>query len=196
MNSNAMRVRARLPKLLLTLFALGATGMAACKEKAAPLAAKKLMLPDSAEQMIFGFRVVLTTDGVKKGLMLADTAYLYQEAGSVRAELRRVNVTFYTPEGVEDGTMTGKEGTWMEALKRVEGRGNVIILRKDGNRLESPQLVYDNARNQIFSDSNFVLTRPGKLGSSGTGFESDPKLTNLKCIKNCKVSGAVKVPQD
>ena len=153
------------------------------------------MLPDSAEQMIFGFRVVLTTDGVRKGLLLADTAYMYSQAGSMRAELKRVNVTFFTPEGIDDGTMTGREGTWIEALKRIEGRGNVIIIRKDGNRLESPQLVYDNARNQVYSDSSFKLTRTSKPGVSGIGFESDPKLTNLKCVKNCKVFGAVQVPK-
>ena len=187
--------RGDITRMLLVAAALGLASFTACKPKPAPIAAKKLVLPDSAEQMIFGFRVVLTTDGVKKGLMLADTAYLYQQGGSIRAELKRVHLTFFTPEGVDDGTMTGREGTWVEALKRVEGRGSVIIIRKDGNRLESPQLVFDNARNQIFSDSSFVLTRPGKPGISGIGFESDPKLTNLRCIKNCKVFGAVRVPK-
>jgi len=182
-------------RALLLVATVVVASFTACKPKPTPIAAKKLVLPDSAEQMIFGFRVVLTTDGIRKGLMLADTAFLYQQGGSMRAELKRVNVTFFTPEGVDDGTMTGREGTWVESLKRIEGRGNVIILRKDGNRLESPQLVFDNARNQIFSDSSFVLTRPGKPGISGIGFESDPKLTNLKCIKNCKVFGAVQVPK-
>lgn len=190
-----MNTRTSITQGWLLVAMLGVASFSACKPKAAPIAAKKLVLPDSAEQMVFGFRVVLTTDGVKKGLMLADTAFLYQQAGSMRAELKRVNVTFYTPEGTDDGTMTGREGTWIESLKRIEGRGNVIIIRKDGNRLESPQLVYDNARSQIFSDSSFVLTRPGKPGVSGIGFESDPKLTNLHCVKNCKVFGSVQVPK-
>ena len=187
--------RSMVTRSLLVATAVALPLLSACKPKPTPIAAKKLVLPDSAEQMIFGFRVVLTTDGVKKGLMLADTAFLYQQGGSIRAELKRVNVTFFTPEGVDDGTMTGREGTWIESLKRIEGRGSVIIIRKDGNRLESPQLVFDNARNQIFSDSSFVLTRPSKPGISGIGFESDPKLTNLRCIKNCKVFGAVRVPK-
>src|SRR4051794_8395271 len=83
-------------RLLLLATLACATQFAACKPKPAPIAAKKLVLPDSAEQMIFGFRVVLTTDGVKKGLLLADTAYLYQQSGSVRAELKRVHFTFFT----------------------------------------------------------------------------------------------------
>lgn len=169
--------------------------LAACKPKPAPIAAKKLVLPDSAEQMIFGFNAVMTDNGVSKGRLLADTAYLYQEATGTRAELKRVRATFFTPQGTDDGTLTAREGTWREGLKRLEGRGDVIIIRKDGNRLESQQLVYDNARNQIFSDSAFKSIQPGQRMMTGVGFESDPKLTNVKCMKVCKVSGNVSVPR-
>ncbi|MEO7997008.1 MAG: LPS export ABC transporter periplasmic protein LptC [Gemmatimonadaceae bacterium] len=168
---------------------------AACKQKPAPIAAKKVVLPDSAEQMIFGFNAVLTDNGVSKGRLLADTAFLYQEATGTRAELRRVHATFFTPQGADDGTLTARQGTYHEGLKRLEGRGDVIIIRKDGNRLESQQLVYDNARDQIFSDSAFKSIQPNKRVLSGIGFESDPKLTNVRCVRNCKVSGAVSVPR-
>ena len=46
-----------------------------------------------------------------------------------------------------------------------------------------------------FSNRQIPKMRPGKPGISGIGFESDPKLTNLRCIKNCKVFGAVRVPK-
>lgn len=166
----------------------------ACKPKPAPIAAKKLVLPDSAEQMIFGFNAVMTDNGVSKGRLLADTAYLYQEATGTRAELKRVHATFFTKDGADDGTLTARAGTWQEGLKRLEGRGDVIIIRKDGNRLESQQLVYDNARNQIFSDSAFKSIQPGQRQMTGVGFESDPKLSNVKCVRLCKVSGNVSVP--
>lgn len=178
---------------VLTVFAV-ALAFAACKPKPAPIAAKKVVLPDSAEQMIFGFNAVLTNNGVNKGRLLADTAFLYQEPTGTRAELRQLHATFFTALGADDGTLTAKQGTWHEGLKRLEGRGDVVIIRKDGNRLESQQLVYDDARNQIFSDSAFKSIQPNKRVLSGIGFESDPKLTNVKCMRNCKVSGAVSVP--
>ena len=167
----------------------------ACKPKAAPIAARKLVLPDSAEQVMFGVNVMLTDNGVNKGRLLGDTAYMYSESTGKRLELKRVNFTFFTPTGADDGTMSSIAGTYSERLNRLEGRGNVIVTRKDGSRLESPQLVYDNARNQIFSDSSFVLHQPNKQVYTGIGFESDPKLNNLKCFRNCKLTAAVQVPR-
>ena len=178
----------------LLMLALVCVSAFACKEKAAPIVAKKIVLPDSAEQVIFGMSVILTDNGVNKGRLLADTAFMYNEPSGKRLELKRVNFTFFTPTGADDGTMASREGTYSERLNRLEGRGSVVIIRKDGNRLDSPQLVFDNARNQIFSDSTFTLVQPRKQTLSGIGFESDPKLTNLKCMRNCKASAAIQVP--
>lgn len=180
-------------RALLTVSVVGLVALAGCKPKAAPITAKKLVLPDSAEQMIFGFTAVLTDNGVNKGVLRADTAFLYQEPTGTRVELRRVRFTFFNAQGVDDGTMTGNEGTYRDALKRVEGRGRVIIQRKDGNRLETPQLVFDNARNQIYSDSSFTWTNPKKDILTGIGFESDPRLTNLRCMRSCKGKASVRV---
>ena len=71
--------------------------------------------------------------------------------------------------------------------------GNVVIQRKDGNRLETPQLVFDNARNQIYSDSSFTWTNPKKDILTGIGFESDPKMTNLRCMRSCKGKASVRI---
>jgi LPS export ABC transporter protein LptC len=178
---------------MLALFAMVAIA-GACKPKAAPIVTKKLMLPDSAQQLIFGFNVFLTNNGINKGRLLSDTAFMYNEANGNRAELRRVNATFFTALGADDGTMTSKQGTYNERLSRLEGRGDVIVIRKDGSRLQSPQLVYDNARNQIYSDSSFILNQPDRQ-LTGIGFDSDPKLTQFRCHKSCKVSAPVKVPR-
>lgn len=195
---NTLRARSRIVNTrtagaivvsLLTLFA-------GCKPKPAPIASKALVLPDSAEQMIFGFNATITDNGVSKGRLLADTAYLYRDPPGPRFELRKVRLTFFTPQGVDDGTMSANQGTFVEWQKRVEGRGAVVIVRKDGNRVESPQLVYDQGRNQIFSDSTFRFTQPGKRTISGVGFDSDPRLTNLKCMRSCNFSGPVQVPND
>ncbi|MBC8085787.1 MAG: LPS export ABC transporter periplasmic protein LptC [Phycisphaerae bacterium] len=186
---------ARIPRVLMLVVSALVLWTAGCKPKPAAIAAKALVLPDSAEQMIFGFNALITDNGVSKGRLLADTAYLYRDPPGPRFELRRVNLTFFTPQGVDDGTMSAREGTYIDWQKRVEGRGNVIIIRKDGNRVESPQLVYDQGRNQIFSDSSFKFTQPNKRMISGTGFESDPRLTNLRCMRNCNFSGNVQVPR-
>lgn len=153
--------------------------------------ATKTMIPDSADQIIFGGRIFLTDQGVSKGVLLADTVLTYDDG--TRMELRRINVTFYTSQGIKDGLLTAKAGTYNSRLSRLDARGDVVVVRDDGKRLTSPQLVYDQVRNQIFTDSAFVLNEPSRT-FTGLGFESDPQLTRFRCLRNCKGLAPVKIP--
>lgn len=153
--------------------------------------AAKTSIPDSAEQIIFGGRIFLTDQGVNKGVLLADTVLNYDQG--TRMELRRVNVTFYTSIGLKDGVLTSKAGTYNSRLARLDARGDVVVLREDGKRLTSQSLVYDQVRNQIFTDSAFVLNEPARR-FTGIGFESDPRLSNFKCLRACKALAPVKIP--
>jgi LPS export ABC transporter protein LptC len=142
------------------------------------------MLPDSAEMVAYGVQVRLTTASVAKGNLLADRSYSYDNGN--RLELDRINVTFFDGTGAEDGTLTAREGTYNKRLNRLEARGDVVVVHEDGRRLETQQLVYDELRNQIFSDSAFVLNEPPKRQISGVGFESDPQLTTLRVLRQAK----------
>jgi len=174
---------------------LGATALlagAACPKKPAAMKrAQTSTMPDSADQMAFGTRQVLTNKGVSNGELLSDTTYFYDDG--TRIEMRRVNGTFYTTLGLKDGVMTAKAATYNTRLQRLEARGDVVIVREDGKRFTSQQLVFDQVRNQFYSDSAFVLNEP-KREHSGIGFESDPKLNNFRCLRGCKVIATVQVP--
>lgn len=165
---------------------------AACQKKAPPVArAARSAMPDSADQMAFGVRHFLTDKGVNKGELLADTAFSYDDG--TRLEMRRVNLTFFTSLGLKDGVLTSKAGTYNSRLQRLEARGDVVVVREDGKRFTSQQLVFDQVRNQFFSDSAFVLNEP-KRQLSGIGFESDPRLNNFRCLRACKAIAPVQVP--
>jgi hypothetical protein len=58
----------------------------------------------------------------------------------------------------------------------------VVVVTVDGRRLETSQLNYNQATNQISSDSAFVLNEPARR-LAGIGFESDPDLKNLHVRK-------------
>lgn len=160
--------------------------LAACADSSgtAPRASANTILPDSAEQIVFGTRVFLTNNSVAKGELLADSSLTYDNGN--RLELFQVNVTFFDETGAKDGQLTSREGTYNKRLNRLEARGNVIIVRESGVRLETPQLVFDELRNQIFSDSSFVLNEPPKRQITGVGFESDPQLTKFRVMKQAK----------
>jgi LPS export ABC transporter protein LptC len=167
---------------------------AACKPRSAatPAVAKTSAIPDSADQVVFGLRTVLTDQSVSKGVLLSDTAFTYDNGN--RLVLRRVNVTFYTPQGLKDGVMTSRAGVYVAALSRLEVTGDVVVTRDDGKRLTSPQLVYDQQRNQIYTDSAFVLNEPDRL-LTGIGFESDPNMTSFRCLRACKGVAPVQIPR-
>lgn len=177
--------------LALAAGVIALAGAACPKKPAAMKRAQTSTLPDSADQMAFGTRQVLTNKGVSNGELLSDTTYFYDDG--TRIEMRRVNGTFYTSLGEKDGVLTAKAATYNTRLQRLELRGDVVVIREDGKRFTSQQLVFDQVRNQFFSDSAFVLNEP-KREHSGIGFESDPKLNNFRCLRACKIIATVQVP--
>ncbi len=171
----------------LAVFALLLAFVAACQETTqAPPVAKNPVLPDSADQLMFGVWFLLTDAGVKRAEVRGDTAYLYEE--STRSDLRQVKTDFFKPSGEKDATLTSLQGTYSSRLGTMEARGKVVVITTDGRKLETPHLRYDPARNEISSDSTFVLTQTDRR-LEGIGFVSDPDLNNIKVLRNMKAFG-------
>lgn len=174
------------------MFALVAIGASACADTGAtpPVAARATR--DTADQTLFGIRLVMADHGVQRALMQADTGFTYED--NTRFELRVVRSTFYTETGLKDATLTSKEGTYNVRSGNMEARQNVVVISEDGRRLETPQLRYDPGRNEISGDSAFVLTRP-EDELSGIGFITDPGLTRIRVLANAHGSTKKSVAQ-
>lgn len=158
----------------------------ACGErKTAPVAIAAK--PDSADQVLFGVQTILQDKGLRRAELVADTAKMFDE--TTRTELRTVRVTFYTQTGAKNGTLTSRQGTYNSRVGNMEARGNVVVVSTDGRRLETPQLRYDPARNEVSSDSAFVLTE-GTKRVSGVGFVSDPNLNTIRILRRSAAAGA------
>jgi LPS export ABC transporter protein LptC len=167
----------------LTGLVIGGTlvALAACQDQGATPPVAATTTPDTADQTLFGVRVVMSDRGVQRALLEADTAFTYED--NSRFELRTVRSTFYTETGVKDATLTSRQGTYNVRSGNMEARGNVVVISTDGRRLDTPQLRYDPGRNEITGDSAFVLTRPGDE-LSGIGFKTDPELTRINVFSN------------
>lgn len=184
-----------LTALSLIAFATSIGAVTGCSsQKGTRVGGKKIAsdgVPDSAEQTLWNSSTRLTDQGVSKGTLLSDTTYVF--GGGTRLELRGVNLTFYTSGGAKDGVLISRAGTYNSQQQRLDARGNVIVLREDGRRLTTPQLVFDQARNEIFSDSAFTFTEPGR-STSGIGFVTDPRLNGFRCLRACKAIAPIAVP--
>jgi LPS export ABC transporter protein LptC len=145
---------------------------------------------DSADQVAFGVRYGLTDAGVKRGELFADTAYIFDE--TTRFEFRKVRVEFNTALGVKDGVLTAKRGLYNTRFGMLEGYGDVVVTTTDGKKLSSPELKYNQATNQITTDSAFVFD-DGKFVQRGIGLVTDPRLTRVQ-INRASSGVARRVP--
>ena len=176
---------------LLLFGALTALGTFGCERGKEPPLAAANPLADSADQVMFGVSTIITDRGVLRAELRADTAYFFD--GSTRIEARNEKVTFYTSTGQQNAVLTSKDGTYLPNEAWMEARKNVVVVTVDGRRLETSQLHYNQAANQISSDSAFVLTEPTRR-LEGVGFESDPDLKNLHVRRVKTGSGTFNLP--
>ena len=139
---------------------------------------------DSADQVLFGMSHYVTTDGIQRARVRADTAYFYTPVQT--AELRVVHITFYDPHGAETSTLTSREGTYHWRTGDMEARGTVVVVRTDGATLRSEVLHYSQAKNRVFSEKPFIFDEPTRH-IEGDGFTSDP---DFKVVTATRPHGA------
>lgn len=154
--------------------------VAACESKKQPPVATHSPLADSADQVMYGLRFWLSDEGIARAHLIADTAYFFDD--NTRIELAKVNTTFYTATGAKDAVLTSQRGTYNNRTSNMIARKNVVVVSEDGRRLTTPELIYNQQRNEISSDSSFVLTEPNRE-LTGIGFRSDPNMNNIKVLR-------------
>jgi len=179
-------------RLACFLVALALVAAGACtRDGAAPPVRTGPTLADSAEQVMFDVRALLTDHGVQRGEMFADTAYVFED--QTRFDLRNVRATFNTSTGVKDGVMSADRGRYSTRDLTLEGFGNVVIVTNEGRRLTSPHIKYVQTANEVSSDTNFTLVEPGRT-VTGIGFRADPQLTRINILRNLGGGGSFTLP--
>lgn len=136
---------------------------------------------DSADQVAFGSRTVLTDAGLLRAEIFADTTLFLQQ--NTRIAMRVVHGVFFNAQGSRDATVTADRATYDSRAQVLEAYGNVVVTSVDGRVLKSPMLRFENTQNQILSDSAFTLTEPDGKEMSGVGFRADPNLSVVTVLR-------------
>lgn len=136
---------------------------------------------DSADQVAFGSRTVLTDAGLLRAEIFADTT-LFLNQNTVIA-MRVVQGVFFNAQGSRDATVTADRALYDSKAQFLEAYGNVVVTSVDGRVLKSPMLRFSNVQNQILSDSAFTLTEPDGKSMSGVGFRADPNLQVVTVLR-------------
>jgi LPS export ABC transporter protein LptC len=168
-----LRRKGLLLSALTAVCALSA--LSACQEEVVRPSVT-LEAADTADQVLYGMQHYVTDQGLRRSLVEADTAYVYQNTQMV--EMRGVKVTFYGPSGEITSTVTGDSGTYLTRDGSMSARGNVVAVTPDGRTLRSQELKYESRSQKISSDKPFVYDRADQH-LEGNGFTSDPDFRNV-----------------
>lgn len=157
------------------LLAAALLGLAACREDAArPLAV--VAAADTADQVIVGFEHFVTSNGIRKAQVEADSAYIYTDTQTT--DLREVEATFFGADGREVATLTARQMLYRFQDNFMEAIGSVVVNATDGRRLTTERLVYDPAADRVSSDQPFTYDANGQH-LVGEGFTTDPSFRNV-----------------
>ena len=170
-------------RIAVAVGALAASVSLACSNKKQPPIEAHSPLADSADQVMYPARFNLTDQGLQRAHVEADTAYFFDDNN--RMELQGVHATFYTVTGAKDAVLTSRHGTTNTRTNNMIARKDVVVVSEDGRRLTTPELIYNQQKNEISSDSAFVMTEPNRR-LEGVGFRSDPNMKNIQILSGAK----------
>ncbi|MEP6494518.1 MAG: LPS export ABC transporter periplasmic protein LptC [bacterium] len=165
---------------------------AACQDSQTPPIGAVASAADSADQVLFKAHYVVTTHGIKRGDLTADTAYVMDD--QTRFDLRRAHVVFTTETGAPEGTMEANRGVYSTRTQILEGWGDVVVKSVTGKTLRSPHVTFNQATHQISSDTTYTITR-GTDTQHGIGFTSTPTFYPFRCLRSCGGTGNLLLPE-
>jgi LPS export ABC transporter protein LptC len=142
----------------------------------------------AADFVTYEMEQYLTRDGVRTGVVISDSSYVYDDSAAVR--LFGVEMTLYEESGTgrEKARVTSEHGRLNQRTEEMTAWGNAVLQVPDqGLKVESPELHYDPGQNEIRSDSVTTLILDGAV-SRGTCFRSDLEFTDFSV---CEPVGAI-----
>lgn len=146
------------------LFAVGCGG-----EEADSLAGSPFEGVDF-DHAITNVREVVSTAGIRRGIVRGDTAYLYEDSGTT--EVVGVHVTMFDERGAETGSLTAEHGELGANRETMMASGNVVVITADGRRIETEEIHYHPQEDRVWSDVATTLHQ-GNSTIDGTGFTAD-----------------------
>jgi LPS export ABC transporter protein LptC len=135
---------------------------------------------DTSDQRLIKMSTKITSDGVLRSFVEADTSYLYQRTQLM--DLRHFTARLFDEQGNLKSTLRANRGIYTTYSGKLDARGKVVIVSTDGRRLQTEHLIYDKNANQIRSDTTFVY-ESATVHGTGNGFLSDVDFKNVTVDK-------------
>ena len=165
---------------VLAVWAVVVVGLLASCENAAPV----VTLPEEedflgADAVIMGGTTLITNaDGIRTARLQFDTAFQWSD--STHQTLRGVHLTVFNEDGSARATVSALRGRFEPDDQRLTANGSAVLtVPVADRRLETEELNYDPQREELWSDSAFVMLEEGDR-YEGTAFTSDLEFQNFR----------------
>ena len=141
-----------------------------------------------ADYITFGSAHYLSRQGIREALIVADTAYFFNDSTIV---LLRGGVTltaYHKDLGTEKAVITSDRGRLNTSENYMVAQGNaVLLISGDGRRIESSELNYHQDRDRIWSDSTTLMYEDNSI-VEGSGFDADLNFDQIG-VRNARTRG-------
>ena len=148
-----------------------------CETQAEPPVASGEVASMDADQVMFGVEYFVTGNGVVRGVLRSDTAFMYEDSALVR--VRPVNLTLYGEQGDTAGVVTARSGLLNTRTQVMVANGDVVVQEVGGDRIETDELHFDPNRDRVWSEVATTIHRDG-TELRGSGFTSNTQLTDTR----------------
>ena len=173
--------------LVIMILALSG-GLAACQSPRPEAVVDPELESIEADYIIFGNTHYLTREGIREALVVADTAYFFNDSTVVLLRGDVMLTAYHEDLGTEKAVVTSERGRLNTNDNSMVARGNATLLIADGGRrIESAELNYHPARDRIWSDSATVMYQ-GQSIVEGSGFDADLNFDQV-LVRNARTRG-------
>jgi len=130
-------------------------------------------------ESLFNFEVIQSEFGIKTYKLNSPHLNRYIGKNSYEEFPDGVKIEIYDSTGSISTTMTCKYALKKTDKNIIEGRYNVILINAQGEKLETEYLVYDEKKDQLFTDQ-FVTISTKNEKIRGNGLVSNSSFTKYK----------------
>lgn len=168
-----------------------------CSDEPAGTSPQPSIFDSGADQVMMGVEHYLTRDGVRRGVLHADTALTFEDASEM--QLRHLEIQFFDESGDERGVLTAESGVYDLATGDMTVRGDVDLRGSlepgPPSLLETDSLTYTAAADELRTGAPWTLTHPDGMVERGTGLVTDPALRQIQSRDYEVTAPDVEVPQ-
>jgi LPS export ABC transporter protein LptC len=153
----------------------------ACNEPISTPIAGNELTEIQADNVQYEMRSVFTAEGVRAGVVNADSAFIFADSGF--AKMYEVNITFEDSRGAEQARVVADSGLLRQRTEEMDAWGNVVIeLPARGCRIVSEEIHYSPPLQQIRTDKPVAFEQNAQR-ATGSGFYSDLQMQNFTIMQ-------------